>query len=140
MTNHWQNEIETASRLAREAGRTIMEIYATDFAVTFKGRNDPVTEADKRANELIVEGLRTAFPHDSIVAEETADRSGALNHGRVWYVDPMDGTKDFISKNGEFCVMIGLAIDGRAQMGVVYGPVEKVLFAGVTDQFAWKEI
>jgi 3'(2'), 5'-bisphosphate nucleotidase len=135
----YQEEIHLASRLAREAGAIIMEVYATEFAVAFKGRNDPVTEADQRANELIVDGLSSAFPKDSIVAEETADRSGALNHGRVWYIDPLDGTKDFIARNGEFCVMIGLAVDGLAQLGLVYGPAEQVLFAGVTDQFAWKE-
>ena len=135
----YQEEIHVASRLAREAGAIIMQIYATEFAVAFKGRNDPVTEADKRANELIVDGLSRAFPKDSIVAEETEDQSGALNHGRVWYIDPLDGTRDFVAKNGEFCVMIGLAVDGLARLGLVYGPVEQVLFAGVTDQFAWKE-
>lgn len=135
----WQHEIDVASRLAREAGAIIMAVYATEFAVSFKGRNDPVTEADKRANELIVEGLRKEFPDDGIVAEETPDRSGARHVGRVWYIDPLDGTRDFVKKNGEFCVMIGLAIDGQAQLGVVYGPVQKVLFAGVLDQAAWKE-
>jgi 3'(2'), 5'-bisphosphate nucleotidase len=135
----WQYEIDVASRLAREAGAIIMAIYATEFAVSFKGRNDPVTEADKRANELIVEGLRKEFPDDGIVAEETSDRSGARHAGRVWYIDPLDGTRDFVKKNGEFCVMIGLSVDGRAQLGVVYGPVQKVLFAGISDQAAWKE-
>ena len=135
----WQHEIEIASRLAREAGVAIMEVYATNFSVAFKGRNDPVTEADKRANELIVEGLRSAFPKDSIVAEETSDRSGALNQGRVWYIDPLDGTRDFVKRNDEFCVMIGLAVDGHARLGLVYGPVEGVLFVGITDQAAWRE-
>jgi 3'(2'), 5'-bisphosphate nucleotidase len=134
-----QEEIHLASRLAREAGSIIMEIYATEFTVSFKGRNDPVTEADKRANELIVEGLHNAFPDDGIVAEETSDRSASTRPGRVWYIDPLDGTRDFVAKNGEFCVMIGLAVDGLAQLGLVYGPTEHVLFAGVTDQFAWKE-
>jgi 3'(2'), 5'-bisphosphate nucleotidase len=140
MNESWRHEIEVASRLAREAGRAIMDVYATSFAVAYKGPDDPVTEADKRANELIVEGIRNAFPKDSIVAEETSDRSGALNEGRVWYIDPLDGTRDFVKKNGEFCVMIGLAMDGRAQLGLVYGPVERALFVGITEQAAWKEL
>jgi 3'(2'), 5'-bisphosphate nucleotidase len=141
MNESWrQHEIEVASRLAREAGTAIMDVYATSFAVSYKGPNDPVTEADKRANEVVVDGIRNAFPKDSIVAEETSDRSGALNKGRVWYIDPLDGTREFIKKNGEFCVMIGLAVDGQAQLGVVYGPVEQVLFVGITDQTAWKEL
>jgi len=139
MNESWQHEIEVASCLAREAGAAIMDVYATSFAVAYKGPSDPVTEADKRANELIVDGIRNAFPKDSIVAEETSDRSGALNEGRVWYIDPLDGTREFIKKNGEFCVMIGLAVDGQAQLGVVYGPVEQVLFVGIADQAAWKE-
>ena len=89
---------------------------ATDFSVAYKGKDDPVTEADKRANECIVEGLRKEFADDGMVAEETADRSGALQDGRVWYIDPLDGTREFVAKNGEFCVMIGLAIDGHAQL------------------------
>jgi 3'(2'), 5'-bisphosphate nucleotidase len=140
MNESWQHEIQLASHLAREAGAAIMDVYATSFVVAYKGPDDPVTEADKRANELIVGGIRNDFPKDSIVAEETSDRSGALKEGRVWYIDPLDGTRDFIKKNGEFCVMIGLAVDGEAQLGVVYGPVEQVLFVGIADQTAWKEL
>jgi 3'(2'), 5'-bisphosphate nucleotidase len=135
----WQREIEVASHLARAAGAIIMEVYATDFAISFKGYNDPVTEADKRANELIVEGLRKEFPHDGIVAEETLDRSGAFHRGRIWFIDPLDGTRDFIAKNGEFCVMIGLAEEGSARIGIVYGPVDQLLFGGISDERAWSE-
>jgi 3'(2'), 5'-bisphosphate nucleotidase len=135
----WQQELEVASRLAYAAGAIIMQVYATNFAVSFKGPNDPVTEADRRANDLIVEGLRKEFPQDGIVAEETADRSGALHRGRIWYIDPLDGTRDFIAKNGEFCVMVGLAENGLARIGVVYSPVEKLLFGGIADETAWSE-
>jgi 3'(2'), 5'-bisphosphate nucleotidase len=135
----YHEEIEVASRLAREAGRSIMQIYATSFVVSFKGKNDPVTEADTRANDLIVEGLHNVFPEDGIVAEETPDRSAATHPGRVWYIDPLDGTRDFVAKNGEFCVMIGLAVDGHSQLGVVYGPVGDILYAGITDRTAWRD-
>lgn len=132
-------ELDEAARLARAAGAILMNIYATDFAVSYKGPNDPVTEADKRANELLVQGLRASFPTDGVVAEESADNSDALRKGRVWYVDPLDGTHEFISKNGEFSVMIGLAVNGDARVGVVYRPAGDVLWAGIAGQWAWVE-
>jgi 3'(2'), 5'-bisphosphate nucleotidase len=112
-------ELQAAVTIAREAGRVLLEIYATDFDVAFKGqgKTDPVTEADRRANALIVERLRQHFPDDGIVAEENDEHSAALQKRRIWYVDPLDGTKEFISKNGEFSVMLGLSIDGRAELG-----------------------
>src|SRR5262245_19090937 len=115
-------ELREAARLAREAGRLVLELYDKDVEVQLKGRSDPVTEADKRANEYLVTELRRLFPDDGVVAEETADRSDALRRGRCWYVDPLDGTKEFIAKNGEFSVMLGLAVDGDPQLGVVYQP------------------
>ncbi len=134
-----KHELEEACRLARAAGAILMRIYATDFAVSYKGPNDPVTEADKRANELLVVGLREAFPDDGVVAEENADNADALRAGRVWYVDPLDGTSDFVLKNGEFSVMIGLAVNGDARVGAVYRPAGGVLFAGIVGQEAWVE-
>ncbi|TAL09325.1 MAG: 3'(2'),5'-bisphosphate nucleotidase CysQ [Nitrospirae bacterium] len=132
-------ELDEAARLARAAGAVLMKVYATDFAVSYKGPNDPVTDADKQANELLVAGLQAAFPADGVVAEESVDNSDALRQGRVWYVDPLDGTSDFVLKNGEFSVMIGLAVNGGARAGVVYRPVGDVLFAGITDREAWVE-
>lgn len=130
-------ELEVAIAVAREAGAILMEIYATDFAVAYKQPADPVTEADARANEHIVRRLREAFPGDGIVAEETPDRrDGISGKGRCWYVDPLDGTKEFIKKNGEFSVMIGLAVDGSAELGVVYRPVGDKLYAGVVGSGA----
>ncbi|MGD8607545.1 MAG: inositol monophosphatase family protein, partial [Myxococcales bacterium] len=81
-------EIEQAARIARHAGAIVMQIYATDFDVAYKGKSDPVTEADTRANAYIVEELRRLFPDDGIVAEEAHDKSDALLPGRCWYVDP----------------------------------------------------
>lgn len=133
-------ELVEAVKLAREAGKVLMEIYATDFDVDFKGEADPVTEADRRANELLVRRLREAFPNDGVVAEETEDKSDALRRGRCWYVDPLDGTKEFVAKNGEFSVMIGLAVDGEAKLGVVYRPVGDRLYRGVVGDSAFVDI
>ena len=106
--------LHTAVELARQAGLLILKIYETDFSVSYKGKSDPVTEADQRANDLIVEGLQRKFPQDSIVAEESFPPRESVKADFVWYVDPLDGTKEFISKNGEFSVMIGLAFKEQA--------------------------
>lgn len=135
----WSREIETASNLAREAGLLIMTIYEQDFAVSYKGPNDPVTEADQRANTIIVEGLAAQFPDDEIIAEESPLPLQSHRTDRVWYVDPLDGTKEFISRTGEFSIMIGLTLNAQSQLGIVYWPIRDQLFAGITDQKAWVE-
>ena len=116
-----------------------MEVYATDFSVAYKAKADPVTEADTRANAYIVEKLRNAFPQDGIVAEENKDNSDALLPGRCWYVDPLDGTREFVARNGEFSVMLGLAVDGVSTAGVVYQPGTDKLYAGVVGDGAFLE-
>jgi 3'(2'), 5'-bisphosphate nucleotidase len=135
------NELNVAIEIAREASAVLLQIYATDFSVDFKGsgQSDPVTEADRRANTLIVARLRAAFPNDGIVAEESVNNPSVFQARRIWYVDPLDGTKEFVAKNGEFSVMIGLAIDGRAQLGVVLQPSDGTLYAGEIGQGAFVE-
>jgi len=124
----FEREIETAARAARAAGATIMELYG-HVEAEMKGLGDPVTEADRRCNEQIVRALRSAFPEDGIVAEESKDDpSVRTRRGRVWFVDPLDGTKEFLAKNGEFSVMVGLAVDGVAKVGAVYRPEGDVLW------------
>jgi 3'(2'), 5'-bisphosphate nucleotidase len=132
-------EIAEAARIAREAGAILMDIYATDFDVAYKADADPVTEADTKANAYIVSEIRKAFPGDGIVAEETEDKRDALEGGRCWYVDPLDGTKEFVARNGEFSVMLGLAIDGVATAGVVYRPDHDKLYSGVVGGGAYLE-
>jgi 3'(2'), 5'-bisphosphate nucleotidase len=129
-------ELKAAEALAHEAGRILMSIYAKDFSVAYKGTNNPVTEADQLVNAFLVRELRARFPEDGIVAEETADQSEAQYKRRCWFVDPLDGTKEFIAKNGEFSVMIGLAVDGTSQLGVVYQPSLDKLYSGVVGQGA----
>ncbi len=132
-------ELSVAVELARQAGQIVMDVYRTDFAVAYKGKDDPVTEADRQANDLIVKGLKAAFPRDIVVAEESPLPEALVPSGRIWYVDPLDGTKDFIARNGEFSVMIGLAVNGHAQLGAVYRPDGDVLYAGIVGSEAWME-
>jgi len=129
-------EIAVAKRLAREAGRVILDHYRRGTRVEFKGRGtaDPVTQADRDANHLIVEGLAQAFPSDAVLAEESTPSADRHAHRRLWCVDPLDGTREFIEHNGQFVVMIGLAVDGEAVMGVVYQPTEDVLWWGAEGQ------
>lgn len=136
----FERELEIASAAALEAGKVILQVYETAFAVDHKSPSDPVTEADRRANALIVETLQRAFPDDGIVAEESVDQASVGTTGRCWYVDPLDGTKEFVSRNGEFSVMIGLSINGSAALGVVFQPVGAKLYTGLAAGGAWLSV
>ncbi len=117
-----EKELEVAKSLARDAGRILMEFYASGAKVQWKGHDDPVTAADHAANEMLVRELSRHFPSDAVLSEEFPDDLARLDKDRVWMVDPMDGTKQFIERIGEFAVMIGLAVEGEAKLGVVYHP------------------
>lgn len=124
---------------ARHAGAVIMQVYAQDFAVHFKGANDPVTAADSLAEQVILPVLRTLTPDVPIVAEEEAAAGRIPQVGRrFWLVDPLDGTKEFVKKNGEFTVNIGLIEDGVPVLGVVFAPALGVMWSGQGGQ-AWRE-
>lgn len=105
--------------------------------ITDKGADDPVTEADHASNRRILERLRRVFPADPVVSEESPAPPDASAEGRLWLVDPLDGTKEFIAANGEFSVMVGFAVDGAAVAGVVYQPDPDLLYLGVADRGAW---
>jgi len=135
-------ELEIARRLAREAGALALEYYGRPLHVEQKQTADdrePVTEADRAANALIVSGIRQAFPDDGILAEESVDTARRLTKGRVWMIDPLDGTNGFIARDGDFAVQIGLAVEGRSLLGVVYQPVPDVLYRAVAGQGSWIE-
>jgi 3'(2'), 5'-bisphosphate nucleotidase len=123
-----ERELEVAKQLARSAGKRILELYRSDAQIQWKGMDDPVTAADQAANEIIVSGLAREFPDDGILAEETPDTAARLARERVWLIDPMDGTKQFIDRIGEFAVMIGLAVEGEARLGVVYQPTSDRMY------------
>jgi 3'(2'), 5'-bisphosphate nucleotidase len=122
--------LEVALRAALAAGEAIMRVYAEPFEVIQKSDQTPVTEADLASERIIVRALSEAFPHIPIVSEETAPEDGFKPPAaRFWVVDPLDGTKEFIAKNGEFCVCIALIEDGRPVLGVLYGPAMGVTYA-----------
>ena len=98
-----------------------------------------MTAADHAANAVIVDLLRGAFPDDAVLSEESADSADRLRARRVWIVDPLDGTKEFLAQNGEFAVMIGLAVDGRAVLGVVHQPAGDLLLYAAEGGGTWRE-
>src|SRR5256885_2766728 len=100
-----------------------MRVYADPFEVTHKDDKTPVTEADLASERVIVDMLTQAFPDIPVVSEETVPEAGfAEPAARFWVVDPLDGTKEFVARNGEFAVLIGLVENGRPVLGVVHGP------------------
>jgi 3'(2'), 5'-bisphosphate nucleotidase len=130
--------LERVEAIALDAGRVVMEVYATDFGVSAKDDASPVTVADQRAEALIVSSLQALAPGIPIVAEEAvaAGLVPVIGH-RFWLVDPLDGTKEFIKRNGEFTVNIALIEDGFPVLGVVCAPALGELYAGATGSGAY---
>jgi 3'(2'), 5'-bisphosphate nucleotidase len=122
--------------IARAAGEAILAIYNTDFEVRRKEDASPVTEADEKAEAVILEGLARATPDIPVVAEESvaAGNIPDVSGGRFWLVDPLDGTKEFINRNGEFTVNIALIENGEPVLGVVYAPAIGRMFCGAGTQ------
>ena len=138
----YDRELKTAVELARAAGAAILDLYEGPINVEQKTSADdiePVTQADRIANELIVNGLKREFPNDGILAEESVDTKRRLEKSRVWMVDPLDGTNGFIDGNGDFAVQIGLTEEGECVLGVVYQPLPGVLYRAVRGEGTWIE-
>ncbi len=128
--------------IAREAGAAIMEIYAGDFRVETKSDESPLTCADRASHEVIVRRLMEHFPEIPVLSEEGLDIDFAerCSWERFWLVDPLDGTKEFIKKNGEFTVNIALIENGRVVFGVVYVPARQTLYWGGAEQPAMSQV
>ena len=131
LSNHGQygRELATAQEAALAAGRTIKSLYGSNhFNVGHKDFDNPVTSADLKANQIICEKIQAAFPDDGRLSEETEDDLERTSWNRVWLIDPLDGTKEFINQIGEFCVSIALVEEGKPVLGVIYNPVTDELF------------
>ena len=134
----YERELDAAISLARAAGAAALEHYGGPLRIVHKSENeDPVTQADHAANDVIVAGLEREFPADGLLSEETLDTVRRLSISRVWMVDPLDGTKGFIEGNGDFAVQIGLVEEGAPVLGVVYQPVPDVLHYAARGAGAW---
>lgn len=132
--------LEPVVELAHAAGRKILDVYDSEFAVQEKDDKSPLTEADMASHHAIVAGLGALTPDIPILSEESADLPFAERSAwqRYWLVDPLDGTREFIKRNGEFTVNIALIEDGAAVLGVVHVPVTGVSYLGCRGKGAFK--
>jgi 3'(2'), 5'-bisphosphate nucleotidase len=131
-----QYELDAAKTLAVRAGAILLDHYAQP-AVRWKGPRNPVTEADRLASAFLVKELGRLFPGDGILSEEEPDDADSFLKSRVWMIDPLDGTLEFIDHRDEFAVMIGLSVDGTASLGVVYQPSTEKLYYASLDSGAF---
>ncbi|WP_406672619.1 3'(2'),5'-bisphosphate nucleotidase CysQ [Natronospira sp.] len=133
--------LEPVAAIARRAGDAILDVYATDFEVQSKDDDSPLTRADMAAHEIIIEGLRELTPGMPILSEEAANVPWEERRqwDSYWLVDPLDGTKEFIKRNGEFTVNIALVSDGVPTVGVVHVPVAARTYLGCTGVGAFRQ-
>lgn len=131
------NEVDA---IAREAGAAILDVYARDFSIQQKKDKSPVTEADLAAHSVIMAQLSRLQPSLPILSEEAVDEfTGPNGSGCYWLVDPLDGTKEFINRNGEFTVNIALIDGGRPVLGVIYAPALNVAYSAVMGLGTFKK-
>lgn len=128
-------------QVAYQAGKAIMEVYDSGFLIEEKSDQTPVTEADMAANKIIESSLKELTPHLPILTEETKPTpfSERQTWPRYWLIDPLDGTREFIKRNGEFTVNIALIDGDESVLGVVYAPVKGVLYYAAKGQGAFKQ-
>jgi 3'(2'), 5'-bisphosphate nucleotidase len=139
MTDH-AALLEPVLEIAARAGSAILEIYNSDFAVELKADRSPLTQADRAAHRIIVDGLERLPVRLPVLSEESADSDieGRRQWGRYWLVDPLDGTKEFVKRNGEFTVNIALIEGHQPVLGVVTAPVLGTAYAGAVGSGAFK--
>ncbi len=133
--------LDEVRALAAEAGRRILDVYERGFTVTHKDDRSPLTEADRAAHETIAAGLARLAPEIPLLSEESAavDHAERARWTRFWLADPLDGTKEFIHRNGEFTVNIALVEDARPVLGVVYVPVLGLVYYACRGRGAYKQ-
>ncbi|MHC1742343.1 MAG: 3'(2'),5'-bisphosphate nucleotidase CysQ [Syntrophobacteraceae bacterium] len=133
-------DIDGLSALARQAGRAILDVYGTEFTVQEKEDCSPLTKADMRSHTILSQGLQELFPDIPVLSEEgkQIDPSTRARWSRFWLVDPLDGTKEFIKRNGEFTINIGLIEGHTPVFGLIYIPVQDLLFVGDTREGCWE--
>ena len=127
-----EKQVQAVIALAKKAGDEVMRIYQQDFAVDFKDDESPLTQADLRSHRCIVDGLSQITPDLPVLSEESSDevKSTRMGWQTYWLVDPLDGTKEFVKKNGEFTVNIALIHDHYPVFGVVYAPALNLMYWG----------
>lgn len=134
----YEKELQAAIKAAKRAEEKILEIYGTNFEVEIKSDDSPVTKADKTADEMIREDLGKAFPDYGFLTEESQDTKERLTKKAIWIVDPVDGTKEFVSRNGQFTTNIALCVDHQIVVGVINLPVLGLTYYAVKGAGAYR--
>jgi len=129
-------ELELAVRAASEAGKAVSKIYDEKVSSILKSDNEPLTEADIQSNEIIQKILSSS--DHPILSEESPDDKSRLNKKKIWVVDPLDGTNDFINKTGEFTIMIALVENRKPLLGIIYWPIMGILYLAQKGQGAFQ--
>ncbi len=138
---NYQQYLSEVINIAKLAGEAIMQVYATDFDVEKKSDNSPLTPADLVAHQLIVSELNKLTPHIPVLSEESEsiDYDTRKSWRRYWLIDPLDGTREFVKRNGEFSVNIALIDNHASVLGVVYAPAIDLLYFASQGQSAYKQ-
>jgi len=134
-------QIQTLETISRQAGAAILDIYGEDnFGVEHKADDSPLTRADKASNKIICDGLRALTPDVPIISEENSIPAYEVrkHYEAYWLIDPLDGTKEFIKRNGDFTTNIALIVNGRSAFGMVYAPVLDQLYYAQRGSGAYK--
>ena len=129
---------EHMKQAALDAGKLIMDVYHTNFAVEIKQDDSPVTAADKGSDALIRKELGTAFPEAAFLTEESTDDRSRLDKEWLFVVDPLDGTSDFVSRAGEFAVLIALVHYHEPVVGVIYAPNQNLFYYAIKGEGAYR--
>jgi myo-inositol-1(or 4)-monophosphatase len=133
MTISWADELAFATDLARQAGAVLGDSYERVERIDYKSKRDVVTNADYASEHLVIDAIKTRFPDDAILAEESGEHAGVLrddgtNNGRTWVIDPLDGTVNYANGIPFYCVSIGLVVDDAPVVGVVLDPSRDDLY------------
>ena len=137
---HSEIDIDYLIAIARLAGQEIMKVYEKDFTIDYKDDSSPLTEADRLSNKVIIDKLLERYPESNVISEENKKipYEERKEWDSYWLIDPLDGTKEFIKKNGEFTVNIALIENGVPTFGVVYAPVPDIVYYGMKGVGSFK--
>ena len=138
MTSRWTDELAFATDVARRAGALLIDSYERLEQVDYKSKRDVVTNADYASERLVIDAIRERYPGDAILAEESGEHAGVLrddgtHNGRLWVIDPLDGTVNYANGIPYYCVSIGLVVDDRPAVGVIFDPARDDLYDAVAD-------
>ncbi len=138
MSSRWADELAFATDLARRAGQVLTDSYERIEHIDYKSKRDVVTNADYASERLVIDAIKERYPDDGILAEESGEHAGVLrddgsHNGRRWVIDPLDGTVNYANGIPYYCVSIGLVVDDRPAVGVVFDPARDDLYTATAD-------